>query len=226
MTQILPFPTDRHAEVHLLLPWYVTGQLDAVENALVAEHLAECGACRADLVQERHLADAVARDTGETGDSWAAMAARLDATSSVSVATAATAAPRRRTRDPLRAARRAVMRPRTLRWVVAAQFVAVLALGAQTLTQRSDGRPGAYHVLGDAGATRSGNVLAMFRPEASEAAFRRALQASGARLVDGPTASGAYVLAVPGGAGGAALARLRRDADVTMAEPIEQAPAK
>ncbi len=220
MTQILPFPTDRHAEVHLLLPWYVTGQLDAVETAFVAEHLAECGACRADLVQERHLADAVARDTGETGDSWAAMAARLDATSSASVATAAQ---RRRTRDPLRAARRAVMRPRTLRWVVAAQFVAVLALGAQTLTQRSDGRPGAYHVLGDAGATRSGNVLAMFRPEASEAAFRRALQASGARLVDGPTASGAYVLAVPGDA---ALARLRRDADVTMAEPIEQAPAK
>ncbi|MBD8734318.1 MULTISPECIES: zf-HC2 domain-containing protein [Sphingomonas] len=220
MTQILPFPTDRHAEVHLLLPWYVTGQLDAVETAFVAEHLAECGACRADLVQERHLADAVARDTGETGDSWAAMAARLDATSSVSVATAAQ---RRRTRDPLRAARRAVMRPRTLRWVVAAQFVAVLALGAQTLTQRSDGRPGAYHVLGDAGATHSGNVLAMFRPEASEAAFRRALQASGARLVDGPTASGAYVLAVPGDA---ALARLRRDADVTMAEPIEQAPAK
>ncbi len=220
MTQILPFPTDRHAEVHLLLPWYVTGQLDAVETAFVAEHLAECGACRADLVQERHLADAVARDTGETGDSWAAMAARLDATSSVSVATAAQ---RRRTRDPLRAARRAVMRPRTLRWVVAAQFVAVLALGAQTLTQRSDGRPGAYHVLGDAGTTHSGNVLAMFRPEASEAAFRRALQASGARLVDGPTASGAYVLAVPGDA---ALARLRRDADVTMAEPIEQAPAK
>jgi hypothetical protein len=220
MTQILPFPTDRHAEVHLLLPWYVTGQLDAVENALVAEHLAECGACRADLVQERHLADAVARDTGETGDSWAAMAARLDATSSVSVATAAQ---RRRTRDPLRAARRAVMRPRTLRWVVAAQFVAMLALGAQTLTQRYDGRLGAYHVLGDAGATRSGNVLAMFRPETSEAAFRRALQASGARLVDGPTASGAYVLAVPGGA---ALARLRRDADVTMAEPIEQAKAK
>lgn len=223
MTQILPFPTDRHAEVHLLLPWYVTGQLDAVETAFVAGHLAECGACRADLVQERHLADAVARDTGETGDSWAAMAARLDATSSMSVATAAQ---RRRTRDPLRAARRAVMRPRTLRWVVAAQFVAVLALGAQTLTQRSDGRPGAYHVLGDAGATHSGNVLAMFRPEASEAAFRRALQASGARLVDGPTASGGYVLAVPGGAGGAALARLRRDADVTMAEPIEQAPAK
>lgn len=220
MTQILPFPTDRHAEAHLLLPWYVTGQLDAVETAFVAEHLAECGACRADLVQERHLADAVARDTGETGDSWAAMAARLDATSSVSVATAAQ---RRRTRDPLRAARRAVMRPRTLRWVVAAQFVAVLALGAQTLTQRSDGRPGAYHVLGDAGATHSGNVLAMFRPEASEAAFRRALQASGARLVDGPTASGTYVLAVPGDA---ALARLRRDADVTMAEPIEQAPAK
>ncbi len=220
MTQILPFPTDRHAEAHLLLPWYVTGQLDAVETAFVAEHLAECGACRADLVQERHLADAVARDTGETGDSWAAMAARLDATSSVSVATAAQ---RRRTRDPLRAARRAVMRPRTLRWVVAAQFVAVLALGAQTLTQRSDGRPGAYHVLGDAGATHSGNVLAMFRPEASEAAFRRALQASGARLVDGPTASGAYVLAVPGDA---ALARLRRDADVTMAEPIEQAPAR
>ncbi|RYD25282.1 MAG: zf-HC2 domain-containing protein [Lysobacteraceae bacterium] len=56
MTQILPFPTDRHAEVHLLLPWYVTEQLDAAETVFVAEHLAECGACRADLVQERHPA--------------------------------------------------------------------------------------------------------------------------------------------------------------------------
>ncbi|HEX5182653.1 MAG TPA: hypothetical protein VFW19_05805, partial [Allosphingosinicella sp.] len=88
---------------------------------------------------------------------------------------------------------------------------------------------GPYHALGDAApasgeAARAGNVLAMFRPNASVAAMRRSLDASGARFVDGPTPAGAYLLQVPGGGKGAALAALRRNPNVTMAEPIDQAP--
>jgi hypothetical protein len=97
----------------------------------------------------------------------------------------------------------------------------VLVLGG-ALATRPDEAP--YRVLGDAPSARPGNVLAMFRPETTEARFRAALQASGARVVDGPTSAHAYVLDVPGGAAGPALALLRRDPEVTMAEPIDRAP--
>jgi hypothetical protein len=132
--------------------------------------------------------------------------------------------PRRRDRTPLAAVGRITHRPQALRWIVAAQFAALLALGVHAASL--DDRRGDYRVLGAAPTARAGNTLVMFRPETTEARFRRALQASGARLIDGPTSAGAYIVDVPGGAGGGALAALRRDKEVTMAEPIEQAPAE
>jgi len=220
MTEILSTSDERHEEVQLLLPWYATDRLDADERAAVAAHLAECEACRSDLATERRLAAAVSAERDDVAPAWEAFAARLDRPA------ASVPVPRRRTRDAFAGVRRAAARPQTLRWVVAAQFAAVLVLGAAVLDRPAADGP--YRVLGDAPAAtaRTGNVLAMFRPETTEAQLRRALQASGARLVDGPTAAGAYVLEVPGGAGGGALARLRGDAEVTMAEPIEQAPAE
>lgn len=209
---------ERHEAAQQLLPWFVTDRLDPAERASVAAHVETCEACRADLAAERALAAAVAGQRDDALPAWERVAARLDAKPIVS-----TPAPRRRTRDPFAGLRRAAARPSTLRWVVAAQFAAVLVLGASVATEP---RPAPYRVLGDAPSARAGNVLAMFRPQTTEARFREALQASGARLVDGPTTAHAYVLEVPGGAGGAALARLRRDPEVTMAEPIEQAPAE
>ena len=122
-----------------------------------------------------------------------------------------------------------LMRPERLKWVVAAQFAALVVLGFAALPTAPTAPParqGAYRTLGDAPAARSGNVLAMFRPDASVAAMRHSLDASGARFVDGPTPAGAYVLDVPGGENGGELAALRRDPNVTMAEPIEEAPAE
>jgi hypothetical protein len=208
---------DRHEAAQLLLPWFVTDRLDVAEGAEVAAHLDECEACRADLAIERRLAAAVMAQRGDATPSWERFAARLEAEPlAVPVA-------RRRTRNPFAGLRGAVSRPSTLRWVVAAQFTAVLVLGATVATQP---RSEPYRVLGDTAPARTGNVLAMFKPETTVAQLRDALQASGARMVDGPTTANAYVLEVPGGAGGPALARLRRDPEVTMAEPIEQAPAE
>ena len=119
------------------------------------------------------------------------------------------------------------MRAGRLKWVVAAQFAAIAVLGfaaLPTAPAAPDARQGTYRALGDAPAARSGNVLAMFRPDASVEAMRHSLDASGARFVDGPTPAGAYVLDVPGGDKGAGLAALRRDPNVTMAQPIDQAP--
>lgn len=222
MNQSLSSSGSQHDAVLQLIPWYAGGRLDADERERVAEHLAGCEACRAELEAERTLAAAMAAalapPVSDADRAWHTFAARLDRTP-----VAAVPPPRRRTREAFAQVRRAVSRPATLRWVAAAQFAAVLALGAALVSKPQDGP---YRVLGDAAVPRAGNVLAMFRPETSEARLRAALLASGARLVDGPTAAHAYLLDVPGGAEGPALARLRRNPEVTMAEPIEQAPAE
>jgi hypothetical protein len=214
MGQVMTFPADRHQEVQLLLPWHSTGKLDEAEQALVEAHLAECELCRADVGAEPALRAALDLASPVTSG-WAALEARVRRASPEP----------RRTARPWLAAGRRLMRPERLKWVVAAQFAALVVLGVAALPDSPPAaRDGPYRVLGDAAAARSGNVLAMFRPEASEAALRHSLQASGARLVDGPTAAGAYLLDVPGGENGRPLAALRHDPSVTMAEPIAQAP--
>jgi hypothetical protein len=211
MTEPIIPADDRHEDVQRLLPWYVTDRLDPAERAGVAAHLETCADCRAELAIERRLAAAVAGQRDEVAPDWNRFAARLDAQPQTP--------PRRRTRDAFAGLRRAAGRPGTLRWVVAAQFAAVAVLGGALVAER---RPGAYQALGDQAEMRGGNALVMFDAGMSEAAFRRTLQARRARLVDGPTAAGAYVLDLPEGE----LVRLRGDAGVTMAEPIERAPAE
>lgn len=55
-----PRPRDgEHDEIDGLLPWYVNGTLAADERAAVDEHLATCPTCRAELRQQRELAELV-----------------------------------------------------------------------------------------------------------------------------------------------------------------------
>lgn len=62
MNQTLSPPEGRHRVVDLLLPWYVTRQLDQADQAMVAEHLETCEPCRAALAAEQVIARAVATD--------------------------------------------------------------------------------------------------------------------------------------------------------------------
>jgi hypothetical protein len=55
----------------------------------------------------------------------------------------------------------------------------------------------------------------------AERQFRSALNAAGARLADGPTAAGAYVLSVSEDRREASLNALRARADVILAQPID-----
>ena len=216
MGHVVTFPADRHQEVQQLLPWYGTGQLDETERAFVEAHLGDCAECRHDLEAEPELKAALSSSSPDAEHSWTAIEAR-----------ARRSAPEpRRSRRPWTAAGRRLLRPERLKWVVAAQFAALVVLGVAVLPAAPAARQGAYRALGDAPAGRSGNVLAMFRPDASVAAMRHSLDASGSRLVDGPTPAGAYLLEVPGGEKGRELAALRNDPNVTMAEPIQQAPAE
>ena len=87
-------------------------------------------------------------------------------------------------------------------------------------------QPPRYHALSapaPAAAPRGDVIVASVR-EAQAQDLSRALRDSGARLVDGPTAADAYVLAAPAGRARAVLAKLRANDDIVMAEPIDPAP--
>jgi hypothetical protein len=69
----------------------------------------------------------------------------------------------------------------------------------------------------------AGNAIVLFSPDTTDRALRGALEQAHARLVDGPTASGAYIVHVPPQDRADALAGLRASPDVVLAEPIDAA---
>jgi anti-sigma factor RsiW len=215
MGRIIRFEPDRHRETQTLLPWYVTGQLQDEERARVDAHLRDCPECQAELRLERRLAGAVAELPFEADHSWSELSRRI----------AAEGEPRP---GPLARMRRALAAPGRAGWAIAAQFVIVVAgLSLVLPFARAPGSkspsapPPAYHALGAARPQPAGDVIVVFQPQAKSADLTRALRDSGARLVDGPTAADAYVLDVPLAQRRAALARLRADSAVSLAEPVD-----
>jgi hypothetical protein len=105
--------------------------------------------------------------------------------------------------------------------VLAASVVIALVTVAPT---RLEPRFGAYHALGAAPEPPGVELIVVFQPERREREMRAVLSASHARIVDGPTAAGAYVLRVPVGEGAQALATLRHDPSVQLAESLGGPP--
>lgn len=212
MAEIIRLHEDPHQEAEKLLPWYATGQLDAIDRAKVESHLTDCAECQADLRLERRLNAEVANLPLDSALGWAALRRRLDS-------------------DPgqYSNARKTFSRPLAARWgrigwFLAAQATFVLMIGIMIGIMVSPlGRPASYQTLGSGAAPAAGNIIVMFRPDMSEQDLRHMLNASGARLVDGPTSAAAYVLHVPAAERASALTKLRRQPDVVMAEPIDPA---
>jgi hypothetical protein len=188
---------------------------------LVEAHLGQCPECRAEAASERRLRDevqALPALPAEIESGWARMQSRLG--------------PDRRPPGPMtawiarmRATGRGLVggAPAWMGWALAAQAAAIVALAA--VVWRSPAPPAAYHALGAGPPATGGGVVVIFRPTTPEADIRAALRASHARITDGPTEAGAYVLRVAPGSRAGALARLRADASVEAAEPIDvQAP--
>jgi hypothetical protein len=118
------------------------------------------------------------------------------------------------------AIRRWAARPGKIGGLLAAQAAFVLAVAIMVAPL---GRPASYRTLGTASSPVAGNIIVIFRPDTREQDLRRTLNASGARLVDGPTSAAAYVLRVPAAERVSALGKLRTQPDVVMAEPIDPA---
>jgi anti-sigma factor RsiW len=219
--QVLGFTGSAHQAAFALLPWFVNGTLDASEQAQVEQHLQSCVTCRRERAWLVQL-----------GASWPQGEVLVDADRGF--AHLVEQLEGRRPPTPLRAAVRPAARLAAslasaggtwLRFAVALQLGVILALSWVLFA----GAP-AYRTLGaNQGAAREqGTLIVVFQPAATESDVRRILRSVHARIVDGPTAEGAYVLAVDDTPGmrAAALERLRSDRAVKLAEALAPEPPR
>ena len=211
MVQIIRLHDDPHKQTQTLLPWYANGSLDPGEAAAVEAHLAGCAECRADLKLEHALSAGIADLPPASAPGWAALRERVESEA------AGRPAPHRFASAAL------LRRPVAVGWVIAAQAASLaLVIGLGWVSMKQTTGP-LYRALGAASAAANGNVVVVFRPTTTEQTLRALLSRNGARLVDGPTASDAYVLHVAAEGRAGALARLRSDSHVVLAEPIDGA---
>jgi len=204
MAEIYSLRPSEHETVQQLLPWHVNGTLDADESARVETHLGECAECRDDLAAERALAHDIALLPLDVEDGWAGMAMRIGGADETGG--------RRAWPQGLRTARTG--------WVVGGAIAASFAL-ALVIAQpwQSSAPDRTFHTLGSPGAVMDGQAIVLFRPDTTAQQMRAVLMAHGAKVVDGPTAAGGYVLHFDGDAA-TAIAGLRGSDQVVLAEPL------
>jgi anti-sigma factor RsiW len=200
-----------HLATEALLPWLLNDTLPPAERVEVESHLQACVQCRAELERQRELmsryvASPVPACATAPEAPLARLLARLDDEA------ARTAMPRRK---------------KNARWwqfAIALQLGVILALGT-TLWFQIDSTsrtelPAAYRGLATSAQRAAGDALVVFDPNASEADIRRALQSAGARIVDGPTATGAYFVRLDRDPVQPALTALRLDRAVLRVESL------
>lgn len=240
--QVFRLDVPAHQAVQELLPWYASSQLEPDDAHRVEVHLHTCEQCRQDLQWERKMLDQGSADTAlppgvDMERAWARLLPALGPTdhveqteppvrASAASSPAATAAPAFVQPPGASVVPRrwwalgAANQPTWLRWAVAAQWVLIVGLVA--LLARPDQPPAAYRVLGNSvGAGAVGNLVVMFQPTTTERELRRILQAQGARVVDGPTVTDAYLISVPDENRERALQALRADPAVKLAEALD-----
>ncbi|HEU4851178.1 MAG TPA: hypothetical protein VFT37_03375 [Telluria sp.] len=194
---IVELEASIHQRVQKLLAFEDT--LGGVERELVEQHAAACQQCRDDLAWQRKLRS-VHPAAGPVPDMDAALARML---------------PRLEGNSP-----QAGPRSRHggwMGWALAAQLLVIAGLGVQLSRQQED-----YRLLGNPVAVApAANVIVQFADGAGEREVQELLRRSGARVVDGPTVTHAWLLRVDPGRVDAAVNTLRASPGVSMAEPLQ-----
>jgi hypothetical protein len=198
-----------HDKVQELLPWFVVDTLTGDELELVNQHLNVCAECQADFAWQCKLqaTEPVGDANPDVDAAFSRLRSRLDETLQEASQ-----------RTPAGMAGRSL--PGThpwMKWALAAQFAAIVGLVGLLATLND--KVAAYRALG-AGQSSVGNLVVVFKPETSERELRRILQNAGARIVDGPTVTDAYLLSVPDNRLAVAIRDLRADGAVMVAESL------
>jgi len=213
-----------HIGCRELLPWVVNGTLSESEREATDRHLEICSACRAELVRCRDLAAEVEQEAGPVPSAHPAQLTRLLERIERGDLDRGDE-PEPRTAPEFTRRLRAWMRstPVPVRWLVLAQaavLVLLVVVGPVATTPT-----GAFRTLAaDAPVRETRRVRVVFAPETTETEIRRLLLELRAEIVGGPSALGAYALALAPVAAGepddAVLDLLRQDPRVLFAEPI------
>ena len=188
MIELLPPGVHPQA---LLLPWYLSGTLAESEQQDVTGHLASCAVCRAELAaltRDRHLVrEALGASPGPSRDLRTMVLSRIAAASTPAPPAVARAAEGRgawHARSPMWRAGVALAAS-----LIIVQFAVILRL-AQSPTAAP---PVMTRGLGPP-TTR---LELLVDPGASQAALTDFLRSLHARIVDGPSAEGAYMVEIP-----------------------------
>ena len=221
MSGILWFENSAHRQAERLLPWYVNDTLEGVELEQFRRHLAECVRCQREAVEQRELLRSCV-DAGARVDvppSFERMRRRIGLPEPARV-------PEEIAPSPGRAA--AIRRGWAgtapwLRWAAAGQLAAIMVLGGMLF---GDKRPApVYRTLGDpetvVPAADVRHLIVVFDPQLSEAQMRVLLRASRARIIDGPSETGTYVLALPVERAASVQEALRAAPGVLMVQSLD-----
>jgi len=208
--RVLPLQGSEHTVVDALLPWYVNGTLQGEELDRVKQHLAGCEECR--------------REVDWLRDVFAACAAIApDPRPSAAPERGGVAGIGGRIAPPDIQSRLKTGWRATQPWVrmlVAAQLAGLVILGSLVAFNVRDDP--SYRTLGAAAPAASPNdaIAVMFDPATTEGEMQRVLTKAGARIVDGPTTTNAFVLEVPATRAADAVLKLRAEHQVLFAEPL------
>lgn len=203
-----------------LLPWYAAGSLADGEAGRVQLHLRECPACRAELAWQRRLIETAAPLPAglDQERALARLMPRLDGAPHPLAQPVAKPSPVRQLPSGVASALLGWLRGHGdwKGWAISAQAAVIVVLAANLLPA---GAPPSYKALGSAPAAVP-DVLVVFRADAGVQDMQRLLKTSGAQLVGGPTATGAWLLDVEPAQRQAVLATLRSDPSVELAEAL------
>lgn len=197
-----------HETVWDLLPWYVNDTLEGDEQRTVEDHLSACAICREEVRYWHGFTELVHED-GElavsSGEGLARLRRRMTAAGRTTPVTPDRPAGRRR-----RGIATLRETPTPVRWALAAQLAAILLLaGLLAATIPPPEAPGqdaagpdpaaTFRTLSDPTPIAPAEVIRLrvvFSDQAREREMRGALITVGGRIVEGPSPTGVYTVAV------------------------------
>jgi anti-sigma factor RsiW len=215
--EVFRFDDSAHRTADAALPWLVNGTLDESELAIVERHVRECARCQREVELLRQLQAVCAADEPH-----------YDATPAYRRLHAQISGGRF---DPLAGWLHGLLRPwwrapRWARWAIAAEFAGIVALAVWLAPPPGAGVDSQFRTLGAPTSSSApvNSIAVVFRSDISESELRHIAEKAGARVIDGPTESSAYLLVVPAGQRDAILAALRADPGVVLAQPLSARP--
>jgi hypothetical protein len=211
-----------HSNAWMLLPWYANGTLSADEARQIEQHVATCALCRDEVERCRRLAVSV-KAAGEnawapSSTHFAGVMAHIDR---------AEGAPKLQT-PPLFARLRDwfAESTRPMQWAFAVQSALVLVMAGALIFTIAPA-PSTYETLSrseEKAVSDRARLRVVFAEEVTGRELRDILQSVDGQFVQGPSPTGVYTIELPFAPTeqeklARALAKLRSDAKVQLAEP-------